>query len=53
MTALIVCLIGWALIGGIIAFMSILGHERPPLFVDVFVWIAGTFFMFLIHAHGG
>lgn len=51
--AFVPCLIGWALIGGIVAFISIFGHERPPLSVDVCVWTAGTFFMFLIHAYGG
>lgn len=51
--ALVPCLFGWALIGGIIAFISIFSHERPPLFVDVFAWIAGVFFMILIHTHGG
>ena len=51
MTALIVCLIGWILIGGVVAFISIFNHEYPPLSVDVCVWTAGI--IFLIHAHGG
>ena len=53
MTALIVCLIGWILIGGVVAFISIFNHEHPPLSVDVCVWTAGIIFMFLIHTHGG
>ena len=53
MTALIVCLIGWALIGGIIAFISVFSHERPPLYIDTLVWVVGAYFMFLIHTYGG
>ena len=53
MTALIVCLIGWVLIGGMVAFVSIFSHERPPLYVDILVWAVGAYFMFLIHAYGG
>lgn len=53
MTALIVCLIGWVLIGGIVAFISVFSHESPPLYVDACVWIAGVVFMLLIHAYGG
>lgn len=51
--ALTTCLVGWVLIGGVVAFTSIISHERPPLFVDTLVWAVGIFFMYLIHAHGG
>lgn len=53
MTALIVCLIGWILIGGVVAFISVFADERPPLSVDTSVWVAGVIFMILIHTHGG
>ena len=53
MTALIVCIIGWVLIGGIVAFTSIFSNERPPLYIDSFVWAVGIIFMVLIHTHGG
>lgn len=51
--ALVPCLIGWVLIGGVVAFTSIFTDERPPLSVDTSVWIAGVIFMILIHTHGG
>ena len=51
--ALLVCFLGWVAIGGVVAFTSIFTDERPPLSVYTSVWVAGTFFMFLIHAHGG
>ena len=53
MASLIICLLGWIVIGGMIAFVSISANERPPLFVDAVVWAVGVYFMFLCYTNGG